>query len=66
MDFYEALNELIEQIPDNRISTPLHIAEALGDRRAVRAVSEAIPHTVETREVARRLRVGDYIISRYR
>jgi deoxyribonuclease V len=42
LDFYEALSKLIDQIPDNMFSTPLHIAEALGDRRAVRAVSEAI------------------------
>jgi deoxyribonuclease V len=42
LDFYEALTKLIDQIPDDMISTPLHIAEALGDRRAVRAVSTAI------------------------
>ena len=42
IDLYQALRDLIDQIPEGMFSTPLDLADALGDRRAVRAVSEAI------------------------
>lgn len=42
IDFYKVLRELIDQIPENMVSTPLDLARALGDGRASRAVSEAL------------------------
>ena len=42
IDLYQALLDLIDQIPEGTVSTPLNLADALGDRRAVRAVSEAL------------------------
>lgn len=42
IDFYKILQELIDQIPENRVSTPIDLARALGDGRASRAVSEAL------------------------
>jgi len=41
-DFYRALRELVEQVPEGRVTTPLSLARALGDGRAARAVSEAL------------------------
>ena len=42
IDFYRVLRELIDQIPEDMVSTPLDLARALGDGRASRAVSEAL------------------------
>lgn len=42
LDLYRALFDLIDQIPEDMVSTPLELANALGDRRAFRAVSEAL------------------------
>ncbi len=42
IDFYKVLRELIDQIPENMVSTPLELARALGDGHASRAVSEAL------------------------
>ena len=41
-DFYLALREILEQIPENRVTTPMHLALALGDPIADRAVIEAM------------------------
>lgn len=41
-DFYGALKELVEQVPEERATTPRLLAEALGDPRATRAVIEAL------------------------
>ncbi len=41
-DFYVALHEILEQIPENRVTTPMHLALALGDPIADRAVIEAM------------------------
>ena len=41
-DFHATLRRLLEQIPDNRITTPRHLALALGDPAAERAVKEAL------------------------
>lgn len=41
-DFYGALKELVEQVPEGRATTPRLLAEALGDPRATRAVIEAL------------------------
>lgn len=41
-DFYSALREILEQIPENRVTTPIHLALALGDPIADRAVIEAM------------------------
>ncbi len=41
-DFYVALREILEQIPENRVTTPMHLALALGDPIANRAVIEAM------------------------
>jgi len=42
IDLYRVLRELIDQIPEDMVSTPLDLADALGDRRAARAVSEVL------------------------
>ena len=42
VDLYSALRRLIEQIPDDMVSTPKHLAAALGDTVAARAVGEAL------------------------
>jgi len=42
LDLYKALRDLVDQIPEGMVSTHLDLADALGDRRAVRAVSEAL------------------------
>jgi deoxyribonuclease V len=42
IDFHEELRRLLEQIPEGRVTTPSLLAEALGDRRAVRAILEAL------------------------
>jgi deoxyribonuclease V len=41
-DFYAALRELLEQIPEKWVSTPRDIARALGDPAADRAITEAL------------------------
>lgn len=41
-DFYAALRELLEQIPENKVSTPCDIARAMGDPAAERAITEAL------------------------
>jgi deoxyribonuclease V len=41
-DFYLVLRELIEQIPEGEVTTPLILAKALGDGHASRAVREAL------------------------
>lgn len=41
-NFYLALKELVDQIPEGMVSTPACLADALGDRRAERAISEAL------------------------
>ncbi len=41
-DFYMALREILEQIPENRVTTPMHLALALGDPIADRAVIDAM------------------------
>ncbi len=41
-DFYCALKELVEQVPEERATTPKLLAEAMGDPRATRAVIEAL------------------------
>jgi len=42
IDLYRALRDLVGQIPEGMVSTPLELADALGDRHAARAVSEAL------------------------
>ncbi len=42
VDLYRSLCRLIEQIPDDMVSTPEHLAAALGDTVATRAVGEAL------------------------
>jgi len=42
VDLYRALRDLIGQIPEGMVSTPLDLADALGDRRAAQAVSRAL------------------------
>jgi len=41
-NFYRALKDLVDQIPEGRVTTPTFLADALGDRRAARAISEAL------------------------
>jgi len=41
-DFYAALRELIAQVPEGMITTPLALASALGDMLAAKAVMEAL------------------------
>jgi deoxyribonuclease V len=41
-DFYAALRGLLEQVPENKATTPRHLACALGDPVADRAVIEAL------------------------
>jgi deoxyribonuclease V len=41
-NFYVALHEILEQIPENRVTTPMHLALTLGDPIADRAVIEAM------------------------
>ena len=40
VNLYRALSELVDQIPEGMISTPHHLAEALGDPIAIRATIE--------------------------
>ena len=54
VDFYQALRCLIDQIPQGWVSTPIDLADALGDRRASRAVSEALQRE-EFRDAAERV-----------
>lgn len=54
VDFYRALRDLLCQIPEGAVTTPLALAEALGDRHASRAVSEAMQRE-ELREYAGRV-----------
>ena len=42
LNFYLALKDLVDQIPEGMVSTPACLADALGDRRAERAISEAL------------------------
>jgi len=42
MDFYRYLCNLAKQIPPGRISTYTHLARALGDTRAKKAVKETL------------------------
>jgi len=42
MDFYTYLYNLVKQIPTGSISTYTHLAQALGDKRAKRAVKETL------------------------
>jgi len=42
MDFYSYLCDLVKQIPLGKISTYIHLAQALGDTRAQRAVKETL------------------------
>jgi deoxyribonuclease V len=48
-DFYSALKELVEQVPEERATTPRLLAEALGDPGATRAVIEALKRNEFTR-----------------
>jgi deoxyinosine 3'endonuclease (endonuclease V) len=48
-DFYSALKELVEQVPEERATTPRLLAEALGDPEATRAVIEALKRNEFTR-----------------
>jgi deoxyribonuclease V len=41
-NFYLALKDLVGQIPEGMVSTPTYLADALGDRRAARAIWEAL------------------------
>lgn len=41
-DFYVSLREILEQIPENRVTTPMHLALALGDPIADLSVIEAM------------------------
>lgn len=41
-DFYSALMELLDQIPDNMVTAPVLLATAMGDPVAERAVKEAL------------------------
>lgn len=54
VDFYQALRGLIDQIPQGWVSTPIDLADALGDRRAARAVSEALQRD-ELRDAAEKV-----------
>jgi deoxyribonuclease V len=42
VDLYLVLRRLMEQIPDDMVSTPEHLAAALGDTVATRSVGEAL------------------------
>ena len=42
VDLYRALSELVDQIPEGMVSTPRHLAVALGDPVALRAVVESM------------------------
>jgi len=53
VDLYEEIYRLVRQIPRGMVSTPREISEALGDTKAVRAVTEM----VETAEPCRDLPV---------
>jgi len=48
-DFYGALKELVEQVPEEQATTPRLLAEALGDPGATRAVIEALKRNEFTR-----------------
>ena len=41
-DFYSALLALLDQIPDDMVTSPMHLASAMGDPVAERAVNEAL------------------------
>lgn len=55
IDLYQALRDLIDQIPEGMFSTSLDLADALGDRRAVRVVYEALQRE-EFRDAAKVVR----------
>lgn len=60
IDFYRALRELINQIPEGMVSTHLGLAHGLGDKCAVKAISEALQRD-EFNEVSRKV-VGKQVL----
>lgn len=47
-DFFDRVYEIVAEIPDGRVTTYGHIAEALGTRQSARAVGWALNKAVAT------------------